>query len=67
MTALSTVWRDAWDHGASGAVLDCVDARQRLTLLSEERLAADNQCRKLFGELVRERTFYALDRRRLRP
>ena len=34
-----------------------------MTKLASERDAADKQCRKLFGEIVRERTFYQLDRR----
>ena len=35
----------------------------RLAKLATDREAADRQVRKLFGELVRERTFYELDRR----
>jgi hypothetical protein len=56
-------WRDSWDHAASEALLDRVDARHRLTDLTREREENDKRCRKLFGEIVRERTFYALERR----
>lgn len=56
-------WRDAWDHAAADAALERIDARQRLTSLSKERDDAEKRCRKLFGEIVRERTFYALERR----
>jgi hypothetical protein len=59
----TNAWRDAWDHAASDALLERIDARQRLTNLAKERDAAEKQCRKLFGEIVRERTFYALERR----
>ena len=31
--------------------------------LAAEREAAEKRCRQLFGEIVRERTFYQLDRR----
>ena len=59
----SPVWRDAWDHAAADAQLARIDARHKLTKLASERDAAEKQCRKLFGEIVRERTFYQLDRR----
>jgi very-short-patch-repair endonuclease len=58
-----STWRDAWDYGASDAFLERIDARQRLMNLAKERDAAERQSRKLFGEIVRERTFYALERR----
>jgi hypothetical protein len=56
-------WRDAWDHAAADAHLSRIDERQRLAKLAGDREAADRQLRKLFGELVRERTFFELDRR----
>src|SRR5260370_4830175 len=59
----TSAWRDAWDHAAADAALGRIDARQRLVDLAKERDAAEKQCRRLFGEIVRERTFYALDRR----
>lgn len=59
----SSSWRDAWDHAAADAALTRIDMRQRLTSLAAEREAADKRCRQLFGELVRERTFYQLERR----
>jgi hypothetical protein len=34
-----------------------------LTKLAAEREAAERRCRHLFGQIVRERTFYQLDRR----
>jgi very-short-patch-repair endonuclease len=40
-----------------------IDARQKLLQLAAEREAAEKRCRQLFGEIVRERTFYQLDRR----
>ena len=43
--------------------LQRIDGRHKLTKLASERDAAEKQCRKLFGEIVRERTFYQLDRR----
>jgi hypothetical protein len=59
----TSAWRDAWDHGASDALLDRIDARQRLIDFAKERDNAEKRCRRLFGEIVRERTFYALERR----
>ena len=59
----SSAWRDAWDHAAADAHLVRIDARQKLTKLATEREAADKRCRQLFGEIVRERTFYQLNQR----
>jgi very-short-patch-repair endonuclease len=59
----SSAWREAWDHAAADAHLVRIDARQKLTKLAAERELADKRCRQLFGEIVRERTFYQLDRR----
>jgi hypothetical protein len=59
----TSAWREAWDHAASDAALERIDARQQLLSLAKERDAAEKQCRRLFGEIVRERTFYALDSR----
>jgi very-short-patch-repair endonuclease len=56
-------WRDAWDHAAADAYLSQIDERKRLAKLAEDRETADRQLRRLFGELVRERTFFELDRR----
>jgi very-short-patch-repair endonuclease len=56
-------WREAWDHAASDAQLARIDARERLVKLASEREAAEKRCRHLFGQIVRERTFYQLDRR----
>ena len=56
-------WRDAWDHAAADAKLASIDARDRLAALAREREDSDKRCRKVFAELVRERTFYELDRR----
>jgi very-short-patch-repair endonuclease len=59
----SSNWREAWDHAAADAALTRVDARDRLIKLALEREVAEKRCRQLFGELVRERTFYQLERR----
>jgi very-short-patch-repair endonuclease len=59
----SSAWREAWDHAAADAHLAQIDARHRLTKLTADREAAEKRCRQLFGEIVRERTFYQLDRR----
>jgi very-short-patch-repair endonuclease len=59
----SSNWREAWDHAAADAALTRIDARDRLIKLALEREAAEKRCRQLFGELVRERTFYQLERR----
>lgn len=56
-------WRDAWDHAAADAALERIDARHKLSSLASERDRAEHHCRKLYGEIVRERTFYELDRR----
>jgi very-short-patch-repair endonuclease len=56
-------WRDAWDHAAADTALASIDARERLAALAQERDDSDRRCRQLFAELVRERTFYELDRR----
>jgi very-short-patch-repair endonuclease len=61
--AMSAAWREAWDHAAADANLSKIDARQKLTKLARDRDAAEERCRRLFGEIVRERTFYQLDRR----
>jgi very-short-patch-repair endonuclease/transcription elongation GreA/GreB family factor len=62
-TVLRSDWRDAWDHAAADARLLAIDTRERLAALAREREDSDTRCRKLFAELVRERTFYELDRR----
>jgi hypothetical protein len=59
----SSAWRDAWDHAAADAHLARIDAREKLLKLATERETAEKRCRQLFGEIVRERTFYQLDRR----
>ena len=59
----SPAWRDAWDHAAADAQLTRIDARQKVLQLAAEREGAEKRCRHLFGEIVRERTFYQLDRR----
>ena len=48
---LPSNWRDAWDHAAADAHLSRIDQRLRLAKLTTDRQAADNQVRKLFGEL----------------
>ena len=60
---LTTNWREAWDWAAADAHLTRIDKRGRLAQLTADREAADQRARKLFGELVRERTFYELNRR----
>jgi very-short-patch-repair endonuclease len=62
-TVLRADWRDAWDHAAADARLLAIDARDKLAALAREREDSDKRCRKLFADLVRERTFYELDRR----
>ena len=59
----SSAWREAWDHAAADAHLSRIDARQKLVTLATEREGAEKRCRHLFGQIVRERTFYQLDRR----
>src|SRR5262249_702127 len=59
----SAAWREAWDHAAADAHLARIDARPKLTKLAAEREAAESRWRHLFGQIVRERTFYQLDRR----
>ena len=59
----SLAWRDAWDHAAADAHLARIDAREKLVKLASERDAAEKRCRHLFGQIVRERTFYQLDKR----
>ena len=59
----SPAWRDAWDHAAADAQLARIDAREKLMKLASEREAAEKRCRQLFGQIVRERTFYQLDKR----
>jgi very-short-patch-repair endonuclease len=56
-------WREAWDHAAADATLERIDERHRVSELATDRERAETQCRKLYGEIVRERTFYELDRR----
>jgi very-short-patch-repair endonuclease len=59
----SAAWRDAWDYATADAQLARIDARQKLTKLSSEREAAEKRSRHLFVQIVRERTFYQLERR----
>jgi hypothetical protein len=59
----SPVWREAWDHAAADARLARIDARDKLMKLAAERESAEKRCRHLFGQIVRERTFFELDRR----
>jgi very-short-patch-repair endonuclease len=60
---IPAAWRDVWDYAAAESLLSRIDERDRLAKLTNDRESADRQCRKLFGELVRERTFYELNRR----
>jgi very-short-patch-repair endonuclease len=60
---LAADWRSAWDHAAADTFLAKIDAREHLFALAGQREGADRQRQKLFGELVRERTFDELDRR----
>jgi very-short-patch-repair endonuclease len=60
---MSATWREAWDHAAADANLAKIDARQKLMRLANDRDVAEQRCRKLFSEIVRERAFYELDRR----
>jgi hypothetical protein len=60
---LTLNWREAWDWAAADAYLTRIDKRGRLAQLTADREVADRRARKLFGELVRERTFYELNRR----
>ena len=62
-TTLRNDWREAWDYAAADAKLASIDARARVVALARERDDADKRCRKLFAELIRERTFDELDRR----
>ena len=62
-TVVRADWREAWDHAAADGKLASIDARDRLASLALEREESDKRCRKLFAELVRERTFYELNRR----
>jgi very-short-patch-repair endonuclease len=56
-------WREAWDAAAIDVKLASIDARARIVALAQERADADDRCRKLLAQLVRERTFYELERR----
>jgi very-short-patch-repair endonuclease len=56
-------WRDAWDHAAADAALTRIDSRDRLLKLAREREEKDRLRGKLFADVVRERTFYELERR----
>jgi hypothetical protein len=56
-------WRDAWNHAAADSYLHRIDARNKLTSLAEEREICEKRCRELFGQIVRERTFYQLEQR----
>jgi very-short-patch-repair endonuclease len=59
----SPAWRDAWDHAAADAHLHRIEARKKLTSLAEERETCEKRCRELFGQIVRERTFFQLEQR----
>jgi very-short-patch-repair endonuclease len=56
-------WRETWDQAAVDVKLASIDARARIVALTHERGDADDRCRKLLAQLVRERTFYELERR----
>src|SRR5262249_44385364 len=60
---LPSNWRDAWDHAAADAYLTAIDKRNELAELALEREQAEKRRQKCFAELVREKTFYLLDRR----
>ncbi len=62
-SALPDGWRSAWDGAAAEGKLARADGRGPLLALARERDALDRRGRKLFVELVRERAFYALERR----
>lgn len=56
-------WRDAWDCAAALSRLEKLNERLRFTKLADERNEKEARSRKLFAELVRERTFYQLEQR----
>ena len=60
--ALIAHWRKFWDHAAAEALLSRIDRREDLAKLLDQRSSLEAQSRRLFGELVRERTFYQLQR-----
>lgn len=56
-------WREAWDCSVALSRLEKLNDRSRFTALTEERNEKEARSRKLFSELVRERTFYQLEGR----
>ncbi len=56
-------WREVWDFAAADAHLARLDARARLLALAAQRGEAERNVTRLFLDLVRERTFYTLERR----
>jgi very-short-patch-repair endonuclease/transcription elongation GreA/GreB family factor len=57
---IPTTWADAWDWAASEQYLGCIDQRDAVRALAEERATLDQSIGKSLERLVRERTFYAL-------
>ncbi|WP_131194912.1 AAA domain-containing protein [Lichenihabitans psoromatis] len=60
---ISMAWRETWDFAAADAHLARIDARAQLMSLANQRAEHERNCARLFVELVRERTFYTLERR----
>ncbi len=60
---IPVTWRDAWDHAAAEADLARRNKRERFSALANQRVELERTTQRLFVELVRERTFYMLDRR----
>lgn len=56
-------WRETWDLAAADAHLGRIDARGTLQTLSLRRHEAERAIERLVLDLVRERTFYMLERR----
>jgi very-short-patch-repair endonuclease len=55
-------WRDAWDWAAASVHLRKIDDRQELGRLAEERVRLDHDIKRTFEALVRDRTYWSLQR-----
>ena len=56
-------WREVWDLAFADGLLARRGTGARLTSLANQRTELDRNCQRLFVDLVRERTYYALERR----
>jgi len=53
-------WRESWQWARISGYLRRIDGRERIRELSRRRLEHEDDCRRTFGEVVKQRTYLGL-------